>query len=204
MWPAVPLELLEQRYEAVKWFDFYWDAIGPTSWISNLYLLRREWRSSLVCLLNEEEPLFLLGLVESHDNRLLLSRLFTRLIDRNGKHFGVNVFGSLPTETTNWLPHLVDERVIKQAYWDWLEWAEPAQFDSWLDLEQSLALYDLEPNPMKRSLAVLSGLPNLTEPTAVADWLDEHDQESAGLPDHSKQAILDWYFRRRYVTDSVR
>lgn len=200
IWPAVPLEAIEQRYEPVKWFDFYWDSLGPMSWISILYLLRRGDRSSIIALLHEEQPLYLLGIVRPDDDPLLLSRLFTCIVENNGHGFGVDLFGSLPIETTNWRPELVPESVVKQAYWNWQEWCEQVEGAAWINLEETLASYELRTNPIERSLAAINGLPNLTEPDTLNDWLHERDAESAGLPDHSKQAILDWLFRRGYET----
>ena len=48
LWPGTVLEFLEKRWRPHKWFDFYWDSIGPTSWISGLYLLRLGDRRSVV------------------------------------------------------------------------------------------------------------------------------------------------------------
>ena len=158
--PADVLEMLGQHYRAEQWFSFYWDSIGPTSWCSSLWLLRREDRSSIVGLLHEDQPLYLLGIVKSDDDPLLLSRLFTRIVEDNGASFGVQLFGSLPIETTNWLPHLVPEQVVKQAYWDWQEWCEQVEGSAWLNLEETLASYELYANPMERGLAAISSLPN--------------------------------------------
>ena len=127
-----------------------------------------------------------------------MSRLFTRIVHNNGAAFGVHLFGSLPTETTNWLPELVPEAVLKRPYFDWLEWAEQVEGSAWLSLEESLIAHELEPNPMARAFAAFRSLPSPSEPETLSEWLHERDQESANLPDRSRQLILDDYFRRRY------
>jgi len=200
LWPAVPLELLEQRYRPEQWFGFYWDSIGPMSWSSSLWLLHDHDGSSIAALLHEEQPFYLLGLVQPDDDPLLLSRLFTEIVKENGHGFGVDLFGSLPIETTNWRPDLVPESVVKQAYWDWLEWAEKVEGSAWVDLEETLAIYELEPNPMKRAFAAFTGLPDLSSEPAIQKWVGDRAEESGGFPDHSRRAVLDWYFARRYVT----
>src|SRR5579885_628486 len=197
-WPASILELLEQRYQPLHWFDFEWDSIGPMSWGSTLYLLKRDDRSSIACLLHEEQPVYLLGIVEPDDDPLLLSRLFTRIVENNGNGLGVDLFGSLPILTINWRPDLVPQPVVKQAYWDWQEWCEQKEGSAWINLEQTLAIYELEPNPMKRAFAAFHGLPDLTSPDDVHDWLEERENQSAAFPDRSKQIILDSYFDRHY------
>jgi hypothetical protein len=200
-WPASILELLEQRYRPEQWFGFYWDSIGPMSWSSSLWLLHRDGGSSIVALLHEEQPFYLLGLVDPDDDPLLLSPLFSEIVKENGRGFGVDLFGSLPIETTNWRPDLVPQAVVKQSYWDWMEWAEEVEGSAWVNLEETLAIYELEPNPMKRAFAAFTGLPDLNSEPAIQTWLGDRDAESAGFPDHSKQSILDWYFQRRYTTE---
>ncbi len=96
------------------------------------------------------------------------------------------------------MPGLVPEPVVKQSYWDWMEWAEQTEGSAWLNLEQTLISYELEPNPMRRALAALHGLPNLTHPEAITEWLVERDEESDLLPDQRRQLILDDYFNRGY------
>lgn len=39
------------------------------------------------------------------------------LLRANGRPYGVDLFGSLPTETTNHCPHLLSSALLKQAYW---------------------------------------------------------------------------------------
>lgn len=168
---------------------------------SSLWLLRRGDRSSIVCLLQEDQPLYLLAIVKPNDDSLLLSRLFTRLVEDNGAGFGLQLFGSLPVETTNWLPQLVPEQVVKQAYWDWQEWCEQARGSAWLNLEETLASYELYPNPIERPLAAISRVPNLTGPEPLHDWLEAQDAESSALPHQSKQFILDSLFHHGYTTD---
>jgi hypothetical protein len=148
----------------------------------------------------EEHPLYLLGIVQPDDDPLLLSGLFTEIAKENGHGSGIDLFGSLPIETTNWCPDLVPETVVKQAYWDWMEWAERVEGSAWLNLEETLALYELEPDPMKRSFVAVQGLPYVSSEQALGRWLTDRDEESVAFPDHSKQAILDWYFQSHYRT----
>jgi hypothetical protein len=72
------VELLETRWRRQPWFEFYWDTLGPMSWYSTLSLIRLGGRRSLVCLIHEQQPVYLLGIVEPDDDPLLMSRVFTR------------------------------------------------------------------------------------------------------------------------------
>jgi hypothetical protein len=79
-----------------------------------------------------------------------------------------------------------------------MEWAEETEGSAWLNLEETLIAYELEPNPMRRALAALQGIPTLTDPVKLPNWLKARDNESAELPDQSRQLILDEYFAMRY------
>ena len=43
------------------------------------------------------------------------------ILRRNGRPHSVELFGSIPTETTNRIPSLLPDAVVKQAYFDLLQ-----------------------------------------------------------------------------------
>jgi hypothetical protein len=79
---------------------FYWDGLGPMSWVAGIVLVgngRRRW----LCYWDELESYRALGAIEPWDDPLAVSGTLRRILARNGTSFGVTVFRSLPGETTN-------------------------------------------------------------------------------------------------------
>jgi hypothetical protein len=77
---------------------------------------------------------------------------------------------------------------------DWLDWAEfvggPGGDAGGLRTRAQ---------PGECAFAV-TGLPGLNSEPAIQQWLGDHDTGCAGFLDHSRHAILDRYFERRYTT----
>jgi hypothetical protein len=201
-WPASVLEVLEEHFRLEPWFSFYWDSFGPMSWISSLQLVKTGERRSLICLVHEEQPAVGLALAEPDDDPHLMSALFVQLLLENGDGFGVSIFGSLPRETTNWKPQLVPADVIKQAYWDWMEWAEATQGSAWVCLEEEIYSRTVEPDHLQRSRDILETLPRLDDADALPAWLEQRASESNGLPHDSRRLTLDDYFKHAYRTNA--
>jgi hypothetical protein len=130
-----------------------------------------------------------------------------RLLDRNGKSFGVDVFGSLPTQTTNRAPELIPEPVVRQAYFDLLEYWEREQGGAWLGIAEEHHGRIVEPNHLERCLDLLETLPHVHDQEAVDNWLAWRDAESAALPNVARQRLFEEWFEGAYdeepTTDSM-
>jgi hypothetical protein len=111
------------RVEERRLLRFYWDGLGPTSWVAGLVLIGNGKRRYL-SYWNELESYLTVAAIEPSDDPLAISGTLQLLLSRNGRGFGVDIFGSLPTETTNHAPLLVEESVIRQAYFDLIHFWE--------------------------------------------------------------------------------
>lgn len=134
---------------------------------------------------------------------MALSATVRRLLGRNGKGFGVTPFGSLPPETTNRAPELITESVIRQIYFDLLQWWEREQGGAWATFADENYGRIVEPNHLQRSLDLLKALPRLDEPKAISAWLAERDAESAALPDQARQRLFDDWFAGAYDEEPI-
>ena len=56
----------------------------------------------------------------------------------------------------------------------------------------------VEPNVLTRSLDYLATLPMLDDTDAVTAWLKDQEDESAAMPDHSRQQLFDDCFATVY------
>lgn len=119
------------------------------------------------------------------DDPLAVCGTLSRLLVRNGKDFGVYLFGSLPTETTNHSPGLVSTTTVRQAYFDLLEWCEQEQGGAWDGLAEEHFGRIVEPNHLQRSLDILQTLPRLDDDEAVED--------RDPMPDHARRLFDEWF-----------
>jgi hypothetical protein len=124
--------------------------------------------------------------------------VIARLLSRNGTGFGLGLFGSLPTETTNGAPELVPRAVVREAYFALMQWWERQQGGAWLNLAEAHYGRMVEPNHLQRCLDILASLPRLDEPDALGRWLDERDAESAAIPDDARHRLFDEWFAAGY------
>ena len=197
-WPGSLSELLEQHgIEERRLLDFYWDGLGPTSWVAGLVLIGNG-RRRYLSYWNELESYLTVAAIEPWDDPIALSGTVRRLLGRNGKGFGVTPFGSLPTTTTNRAPELIGESVVRQAYFDLLQWWEREQRGAWATFAEEHYGRIVEPNHLQRSLDLLQTLPSLDNPGAISAWLAERDAVSATLPDQARQRLFDEWFARAY------
>jgi hypothetical protein len=202
-WPGSLSELLEQHgIEERRLLYFYWDGVGPTSWVAGLVLIGNG-RRRYLSYWNELESYLTVAAIEPWHDPIALSETVRRLLGRNGKGFGVTPFGSLPTETTNRAPELIAKPVVRQAYFDLLQWREREQGAAWITLADEHYGRIAEPNHLERSLDLLKTLPRLDEPKAISAWLAERDAESAALPDQARQRLFDDWFAGAYDEEPI-
>jgi hypothetical protein len=99
----------------------------------------------------------------------------------------------VPTETTNRIPGLLPEAVVKQAYFDFLQWQEQESPGAWACLAEEHFGRIVEPNHLQRSLDILHRVAE-----APNDWLEELAEESAGYGDAFRQRLFDEWFETAY------
>ena len=150
-----------------------------------------------------EEPLRVIAAVEPKDSRLALSDLFRSLIRENGVSYQVELFGSLPTRTTNYRPDLIPAAVIKEGYWDWMEWASSGGVDSWANLRDGVIRKAIDPGPLVPMGKLLSELARFAKhvpprPEEIAAYLAAKEREGATLSTEDRRRILDLYFSQAY------
>jgi len=198
--PFVVLDLLESRWPTALLINFEWDSIGPMSSFVQLRLLDIGDGRAYVLPLIEDAPLLAIAAVEPKGAHQAFSEFFISLLQDNGASYGVQLFGSLPSRTTNYRPDLVPVSAVARAYWLWMEWAvEEIGSTVWTDLQDTVILEATEPNPMKRSLRTLLQLPLLSDPEAIEDWLEERECEGDNLSDEERMRIFEAYLSTSYV-----
>ena len=188
-------------FEQIGWereplLCFYWQSFGPMVCETHVDLLHIDQDRALACITQDSLPRWqAFAIVKNPDDEAVVSALFRALLKNNGAAFGLQLFGSLPTNTHNMVEHLISKKSVRQAYWAWSRWAERAlQFD-WLGLfeetsarSRSPILYPLE---LLRKRADEAG----GNPTA---WLEARRRENSRLDPKIKRIIFDGYFRLSY------
>ena len=194
-WPGNVADLLGTRDRPL--LGFYWDGFGPTSSVAGVNLLQLE-RSTYLCHWDEIESYRAVVKLDGWRKRGVLGTAVQELLRENGHPHGLSVFGSLPTETTNYAVRLIPTATVKQTYFDWLQ-ADPWKTgDTWSELAQEHYSRLIEPNVLTRSLDYLATLPMLDDSDAVNAWLENQERESAAMPDHSRQRLFDEWFATAY------
>jgi hypothetical protein len=198
-WPANVSELLEMNaVEEKTVLGFYWDGFGPMSSCAGLTIVGNGSRRYL-CFWDELGGYRALAQLTPWDDPLALQGTVCRLIRRNGKTFGTWLFGSLPTETTNYAPKLLSDQSVRQAYFDLLQHWQAGNGDAWGLLAEEHFSNIVEPNSMVRSLDLLERVAE----TGTSNWLEQLEDESEEMPDHTRQALFDEWFARSYAISWV-
>jgi hypothetical protein len=189
-WPANVMELVDGHLHDLLFF--YWDGLGPTSSVAGLQILELGGCGYLVYW-NELESYRAVAALDPWQDDLVVSAAVKEILCRNGRPHGVELFGSVPTETTNRMPSLLADAVVKQAYFDLLQWDERQGGDAWDLLTEEHFSRIVEPNHPQRSLDILDRV-------AVAPdrWLEELAEESAGYDDAFRQRLFDEWFETAY------
>jgi hypothetical protein len=166
-------------------------------WVAGLVLIGNGHRRYL-CYWDETESYRALAAVAPWDDPLAISGTVVRLLARNGKDFGDNLFGSLPHETTNRAPELLSQAAVRQAYFDFLQWSQRQFGTEWLDLAEEHYGRLVEPNHLERCLDLLGSLPPLDDADGISAWLAQREAESGSMSDHARQTLFDDWFAGAY------
>ena len=191
-WPASVAEILEGHL--VPLLFFYWDGFGPTSSVAGMEVLKVDGYGYL-CQWDEISSYRALARLEPWDEPSVLQAVVTGLLRENGRPHCDYFFLSVPTETTNRCPDMLPKAVIKDAYFEYLQSADPGAWDM---LAQEHFSRIVEPNPLTRSLDMLAVLPQLDEPGAVQRWLEESEAASAEMDEVVRRRLLDEWFEVSY------
>ncbi len=99
----------------------------------------------------------------------------------------------MPTETTNRVPDLLPAAVVRQAYFDLLQWDDRVGGDAWVSLSEEHFGRIVEPNHLQRSLDILHRAAE-----APDRWLEDLEAESDESDDDYRQRLFDEWFETAY------
>ncbi|MFO7572501.1 MAG: hypothetical protein R6W48_07885 [Gaiellaceae bacterium] len=194
-WPASVQQLLDEIVAQDELLRFYWESFGPMSWVAGMILVGTG-RRRYVGVWDEVESYRLFAAVEPWDDALALSSAVSAYLVVNGRRHGDGLFGSLPQEVSNDCPELLPTPVVKQALFDYMQWAESVDPGSWALLASEHYGRMVEPDHLTRSLDVLRTMPSLDR---VGDWLEELERESDELSCEARQRLFDEWFETAYA-----
>jgi hypothetical protein len=171
---------------------FYWSGLGPMCSVAGLQILDLGGRGYLVYW-NELESYQAVAALDPWEDDLVVSAAVKEILRQNGRPHGVELFGSVPTETTNRIPGLLPDAVVKQAYFDLLQWDDREGGDAWGLLAEEYFSRIVEPDHFQRSLGILhraAEAPDL--------WLEELQADQDELDDTARQRLFDEWFQTAY------
>ena len=189
-------ELLRENWSIEKLLTFVWDSFGPMSSAAVIELLDTRDSKVFICLIEEMEPWRVVAALEPKNKKELYSRLFKNLILESDFDCDRLSFGSLPTRTVNYAPHLILSEAIKESYWKWMEWAVDADYTNWVDLRDEVIGSLKEPNHLKRSLEILRELPKGLG--QIEEYLAKQKEESREMSLEERRHLLKVYFAMSY------
>ena len=188
-WPGSIQAVLDGHLHDLLFF--YWDGLGPTSSGAGLQVLELGGQGYLVYW-NELESYRAVAALEPWRDDLVVSAAVKEIVRKNGRPHGVELFGSVPKETTNRIPSLLPTAVVRQAYFDLLQWDDRVGGDAWVSLSEEHFGRIVEPNHLQRSLDILHRAAETPH-----SWLD-HEHESDEFDDASRQRLFDEWFETAY------
>jgi hypothetical protein len=129
--------------------------------------------------------------VEPWDDAVALAATVSSYLVVNGRKHGDGLFGSLPHEVSNHRPDLLPTPAVKQALFDYMEWAESVAPGSWAMLASDHYGRIVEPNHLRRSLDILETLPPLE---SFDEWQEDLARESAAMSYEARWRLFDEWF----------
>jgi hypothetical protein len=192
-----PWEVLDPKYHPSLLVEFEWESGGPMSWFSQVGLLDVGSSRMFAWVFNEAwgqdggDAQRIVAALEPKDNADVTSTFFGSLIHRNGAKYGFDdIFGSLPSYTRNHRPDLIPVDIIKESYWQWMDWATRADRVSWGDLRDSVIHRAIDPSPLVDLGQLLSERANRSA--------DYEQRELEDLSTEDRRRIFDNYFSLAY------
>lgn len=173
---------------------FYWQSLGPMVWQACLQTLSHKEGLSFALWRQDVDPCRqVIAQLRPASRGDIFRVLFEKLIEANGAAFGLQLFGSLPSNTHDMAEDLIPEKAVRRSYWKWMVWAECRSSANWTALAEEVSARAR--SPIAYPLEILRGLSAVDNP---GEWLEEHRQSDAKLSLRAKRAIFDAYFQQSY------
>ena len=189
-WPGSVAELLHSVDAQISLLRFYWESLGPMSWVAGMVIVGTG-RRRYLGVWDETESYRVFAAVEPWDDPAALSAAVSAYLVVNGRRHGDGLFGSLPHELSNDRPDLLPTAVVKQALFDYMEWAEGVDPGAWAMLASDHYGRMVEPNHLQRSLDILETLGTLE---SFSDLQEDLQRESAAMSHEARKRLFDEWF----------
>jgi hypothetical protein len=189
-WPGSVSELLDGVDAQIPLLRFYWESLGPMSWVAGMVIVGTG-RRRYLGVWDETESYRVFAAVGPWDDPVALAAAVSSYLVVNGRRHADGLFGSLPHEVSNESPDLLPTAVVKQALFDYMEWAESVDPGSWAMLASDHYGRIVEPNHLQRSLDILTTLGTLEN---LDDWLEDMERESRAMSHEARQRLFDEWF----------
>jgi hypothetical protein len=191
----------EALFEKIGWpyknfFAFYWQSMGPCTFAGFLNATQPSSGSTLIsCFEDAWNGEKVIALIKHPLDGAAMTAFFKALIKENGAAFGVELFGSLLSNTHNKWEKAIPEKVVREAYWEWLKWADKRFDIDWHGLAEGILARAKSPimyplDLFKKFGATING--------DIAAWLEKREEQNAHLSMRAKQAIFDAHFQQSY------
>ena len=170
--------------------DFYWDGFGPTSSGATIDLVDLGATGTLAYWITEDAPTYAFALIQPGGDTDIWPAFVVDLFRDNGESYGIELFGSLPSQTTNGRPDLVPPVALREAFWQWIEGREAVGRPQWGHLRDHTIESLEQPNPLQRSSDLLRRVARL----GIDGFLAATEPEHVDLPEDDRRRILENYF----------
>ena len=189
-WPGSVAELLDSVEARISLLRFYWESLGPVSWVAGMVIVGIG-RRRYLGVWDETESYRVFAAVEPWDDPAALAAAVSSYVVVNGRRHGDGLFGSLPHEVSNDRPDLLPTAVVKQALFDYMEWAESVDPGAWAMLASDHYGRIVEPNHLQRSLDILETMGTLE---SFDDQQKDLRDESAAMSHETRRLLFDEWF----------
>ncbi len=177
-------------------FAFFWQSLGPMVWECYLNLVHLDGDLALVCRTQDASPCRqAFALVKHPSDPAVMSAFFKALINQNGSAFGIDLFGSLPSNTHNKVEEIIPEEVVRTAYWKGLVWAEKVSDVDWNGLAEEVIARQKSPIMYPLEILKSFGGGGGVDPRK---WLEDRAEANGRLTVRAKRAIFDAFFKQSY------
>lgn len=113
-WDGPESVLEEIGWRLTRIFAFYWQSLGPMTSECYIDTLDVGTDTTFVCLRQDWLPSWCaIAAIRGRPDKTVMTALFRSLVKENGAALGVELFGSLPSDTHNTVEDLISERTWK-------------------------------------------------------------------------------------------
>lgn len=181
-------DALEEEFPVGSLLSFNWEGFGPISWSAALFAVGLGRNRIVICWYREEEPDLALALVEAPHPHPIWNAFIQDLFASNGRMYGIQLFGSLPSETLVRSSHF-DQSSLKEAFWLAMEEMERERAGAWSRLRDETIARVVEPNPLARSMGMLKELARL----GLEGYMAAEAAAVEELPEAERREILETF-----------